>query len=399
MCLLQNFLNNIEIIMTIQELINLKNIKALLAVFFNLTDEDDEYFIIKSEYRISSFARNSIENYDFIELNNKLNLYFGLNFESVSFGKHILKIKKTKEINDAQKFFTEIYRQIQLLSFDIETIDYEEAVLMSLFILRGSADFRLQYYAVDIYRKFSSKEYLRYIFQILSGVSAISQLNLNFREFQPQFTSGANLRNTQIRIKLGYFWNKFGEKVEQINEYKHFILDSNREKISEPTLNIGNFSDRLVEYLKNVLGEEIDQQEIKKERERLGLEASGTEVRDYNLKNIANNIFPDECMGCKKRFEKNNRTFKLRSQERHYFELHHIIPFSKGKEHDQIDNLAKLCPVCHRVLTKNRAEEKLQKQTIEDILNNSENAQKYVSVLVGNSNISDLVNFVYTKLV
>jgi len=385
--------------MTIQELINLGNIKALLSVFFNLTDDDDEYFIIKSEYRASTFATREASDYNFSALNDSLSSYFGLNFESVSFGKHVLKIEKTVEINTAENFFAEIYKQIQLLSFKVETVDYEEAILMSLFALRGSADFSLQYYAVDIYRKYSSKEYLRYIFQILSGTSAISQLNLNFREFQPQFTTGTNLRNTQIRVKLGWFYDKFGEKLQQINQYKYSILNDNTAKISTPTLNIGNFSDRLVEYLKNVLGEKNDQQEIRLERQRLGLEASGMEVRDYNLKTIANNIFPDECVSCKNRFEKDKRTFKLRGQEKHYFELHHIVPFSKGKEHDQIDNLAKLCPVCHRVLTKNRAGEVLQKQTIADILNNSANARKYVGILVGNSNTDDLVNFVYSKLV
>lgn len=202
--------------MTIQELIGLKNIKALLAVFFNLSDDDDEYFIIKSEYRVSAFAKKKVNVYDSLVLNNNLKSYFGINFELISFGKHIVKIKKTAEINTAEKFLAEIYRQIQLLSFEIETADYEESILMSLFALRGSADFILQYYAVDIYRKYSSKEYLRYIFQILSGTSAISQLNLNFREFQPQFTAGTNLRNTQIRVKLGWFWNNLVKNYDEL---------------------------------------------------------------------------------------------------------------------------------------------------------------------------------------
>lgn len=85
-------------------------------------------------------------------------------------------------------------------------------ILLSLFVLRGSPDFTAKYYAVDIYRKYSSKEYIRNIFQILSGTSSISQLNLNFREFQPQFTTGSNLRNTQIRIKLGWFCKNLEKK-------------------------------------------------------------------------------------------------------------------------------------------------------------------------------------------
>ncbi len=385
--------------MTITDLIKLKNIRALLVIFFNLASDDEKYFYIKSEYRESSLSTKSANNYSHTELNQKLSTYFGLNFQSSSFGKHFLKIQKTSTINTADQFLLEIYKQIQLLSFEIETAEYEKAILLSLFVLRGSPDFTAQYYAVDIYRKYSSKEYLRNIFQIISGTTAISQLNLNFREFQPQFTAGNNLRNTQIRIKLGWFWNEFKDELKQINDYKYSILNNNTAKISLPSLKIGNFSDRLVEYLKNVLGEESNAEEIRRERQRLGLHASGTEARNYNLKTIAKNIFPDECMSCKNRFSKEQRTFKLREQNKYYFELHHIIPFSRGKEHDQIDNLAKLCPVCHRILTRNRAEEVLQKQIIKDILENSINAQKYVSILASNTNINYLVNFIYEKLV
>ena len=384
--------------MTIQELIDLRNIRALLAVFFNLIDDDNEFFYIKSEYRESNFSAELINDDNSTKINYNLSSYFGLHFESSSLGKHILKIKKTQKINTAEEFLLEIYKQIQLLSFSINTDEYEDAILLSLFLLRGSADFSLQYYSVDIYRKYSSKEYLRNIFQILSGTSAIAQLNLNFRELQPQFTAKKHLRNTQIRIKLGWFWERFKSKLNSINEYKYSILNDNTNKILESTLKIGNFSDRLVEYLKNVLGEDVNIEDITQERKRLGLEASGTIVRDYNLKTIANNVFPDECMGCKKRFENEQRTFKLRNQKKHYFEIHHIIPFSKGKEHDQIDNLAKLCPVCHRILSKNRADETLQKQTIKDILDNAVNAKKYVSVLSGNLDTIQLVDFVYAKL-
>lgn len=385
--------------MTIQELINLKNIRALLAVFFNLTDDDEKYFYVKSEYRESHFLPNAVNDPKFSGLNYQLSRFFGLKFESKSFGVHKLKISKTNDIDTAEKFLTEIYRQVQILIFDIETEEYEEAVLLSLFMLRGSPDFTAQYYAVDIYRKYSSKQYLRNIFQILSGTTAISQLNLNFREFQPQFAAGKNQRNTQIRIKLGWFWHRYGPKLIDLNHYKYSILRENATLISAPTLNIGNFSDRLVEYLNNVLGEKTDKYDIKRERDRLGLSASGTELRDYNLKTIANNIFPDECMGCKNVFSNEQRTFRLRNGNGYYFEIHHMIPFSKGKEHDQIDNLAKLCPVCHRVLTKNRAEEKLQKNTIQHILNNSVNVKGYVSILAQTKELSVLTDFVYSKLV
>ena len=385
--------------MTMKELSELKNIRALLAVYFNLCDEDENYFIINSEYRISTF-QDRVEDYNFSIINYQLKNYFGLNFKSDHFGKHVLKIQKTAIINTSDTFLTEIYRLIQLLSFEVDSQEYEEAIILALFVLRGSADFSMQYYAVDIYRRFSTKGYLRNIFQLLSSTSAISRLNLNFREYQPQYTNGTTRRNTQVRIKLGWFWNNYGNKLSDINVYKYSILNSNRDKISAPTSNVGNFSDRLIEYMSNILGEKTDEKAITKERKRLGLQASGSPVdsRNFNLKTIANNVFPDECMGCKDKYNNEQRTFRLRNQDKHYFEIHHVIPFSKGKEHDQIDNLAKLCAICHRVLTKNRAEEDLQKKTIENILNSSDNTLKYVSILVGNTNKEQIINDVYSKL-
>ncbi len=385
--------------MTMKELSELKNIRALLAVYFNLCDEDENYFIINSEYRISTF-QDRVEDYNFSIINYQLKNYFGLNFKSDHFGKHVLKIQKTAIINTSDTFLTEIYRLIQLLSFEVDSQEYEEAIILALFVLRGSADFSMQYYAVDIYRRFSTKGYLRNIFQLLSSTSAISRLNLNFREYQPQYTNGTTRRNTQVRIKLGWFWNNYGNKLSDINVYKYSILNSNRDKISAPTSNVGNFSDRLIEYMSNILGEKTDEKAITKERKRLGLQASGSPVdsRNFNLKTIANNVFPDECMGCKDKYNNEQRTFRLRNQDKHYFEIHHVIPFSKGKEHDQIDNLAKLCAICHRVLTKNRAEEDLQKKTIENILNSSDNTLKYVSILVGNTNKEQIINYVYSKL-
>jgi len=385
--------------MNVKELINFKNIRALLVVFFNLSGEDEKYFYVKSEYRESIFLPNATKKFNYIKLNNQMRKYFGLPFESDGFGKHILRIKKNIKINNADIFLSEIYRQIQLLGFNISSSDYEEAIIMGLFVLRGSPDFTGQYYAVDIYREFSTKKYLKNIFQLLSGTVAISQFNLNFREFQPQYTAGTNYRNTQIRIKLVWIWEKYGLKLKDINSYKFSVLNKNKNKIAGRLSTTGNFLDRLIEYMQNVLGEEIGKEKVQQERKRLGIVAnSSIDVRDYNLKNIVNNIFPDECMGCKDIFEKKIRTFKLRNRDQYYFEIHHVIPFSVGKEHDQIDNLAKLCPVCHRILTRNRAEEYLQKETIQNILNNSENVKKYVSILVGTSDMSLLTNFVYQKL-
>ena len=156
--------------MTILELISLRNIKALLAVFFNLVDDDSSYFYVESRYKKSKFAPNELDDSNYPTLNEDLRAYFGLNFENNFSGNHSIKIEKTAEFNTADKFLAEIYKQIQLLSFEIETKEYEKNILLALFALRGSADFSLKYYAVDIHRKYSSKDYLRNIFQYLQTI-------------------------------------------------------------------------------------------------------------------------------------------------------------------------------------------------------------------------------------
>ena len=90
-----------------------------------------------------------------------------------------------------------------------------------------------------------------------------------------------------------------------------------------------------------------------------------------------------------------NRTFKMRNSDRYYLEIHHVISFSADNTLDQIDNLVKICPACHRALTKNRAEESYQKQLITKILINAPKAKEFCLNFTDEFNC---VQFVYDRL-
>ncbi|GHR90175.1 hypothetical protein VN1279_02560 [Helicobacter pylori] len=48
-----------------------------------------------------------------------------------------------------------------------------------------------------------------------------------------------------------------------------------------------------------------------------------------------------------------------------------MISLGKDKELGVLENLAKLCPACHRALKKGASEERFQKRLIENILNHN----------------------------
>ncbi|WP_081460783.1 hypothetical protein [Mycoplasma putrefaciens] len=59
------------------------------------------------------------------------------------------------------------------------------------------------------------------------------QLNLNFRELQPEYIDNIRKRNTQIRINLKWFVNNYFEDLKKINIYKASIITSQKELIDK----------------------------------------------------------------------------------------------------------------------------------------------------------------------
>lgn len=191
---------------TFDELIKLENLYALCISFFNLIDDNKDYFIIKSEYRTSKF--NEILPEKMFSENNILiskisELPFVLNKN-----RHFCYIKKNEKIKNYGDFFYALYKKIQGMREKYDDDTFSTIVLLSAFIPRGSMDIKSgNKLAVDIFRKYEKKEYLNQCFSLLTGViKDVRQFNLNFRELQPESIENMkkekSSKYTQLRINL-----------------------------------------------------------------------------------------------------------------------------------------------------------------------------------------------------
>jgi|GEM_PF-694874 len=400
---------------TVNEILQKDHLLSLTIPFFNLaSDEDDNYFFVRSVYRKSqectpSEAEMSTNNR---LLNDQSKLPFH-NESSAKVGRHVLKIKKSAEITNRQQFFDALYKQIQMKRLTEDPKNFERDLIISLFALRGSIDPKFNYFAVDVLKENQSKEYLFQLFNLLTSISDIKQLNLNFRELQEQYVTGKVRRNTQIRVNLRWFYDRYRHDLETLNIYKYRILETHHGLIktfnTQQTLK-PQFIERMMFYIDTVYESLSKQRHIsimkgKVEEYRSILDFSdpmeNQEMfrRSHSIRQLAVALLPDECVGCKDDYPLEKRTFKYRDSDRYYLEIHHVIPFSTDKSGDQLENLVKLCPACHRALTKGRAEEEYQKQLIRNILNHSLTASHYVGLLMEQPYTEeDKIDFIYEKL-
>ena len=218
---------------------------------------------------------------------------------------------------------------------------------------------------------------------------------------QHQFISGENERNTQFRINLRYFYDRLAQDLLSVNKFKADILLCNRQLII--TKNIAQesktFIERLMFYKDRVLNHQKTEREIEQLRRDLGFvydEMIDEKVkRNQGIVQYVRAFFDDECVCCKNTYPLESRTFRHRDSERFYLEVHHVISFSADHTLDQIDNLVKVCPACHRALTKNRADETYQKQLIGEILVNAPKAKEFCLNFTDENNC---VQFIYDRL-
>lgn len=397
--------------MLLSELLQNQNINAQLFAFFNtrfLQNENFETkFCIRSQYRQSKYlAIDETQKIHYaVQTNRNLTIFSNLPFVHKNFGEHIVVIENDLKFS-IDEYINALYRNILLLSQNYNEKDFEQMLLVAIFLLNGSADFNRQYYAVDIYREICTNNYFKKFFMLILHINS-NYLNLNFRELQAQFISGERERNAQIRINLSYIYSTLQLFTNiWLNPYKQQILTNNTALISQLPQNKPNsLIERASFYANAILGKnltEIDIQRLRQkldfnETEILGLER---ESRNSEIIKIARNVLEDRCAACYDKYDIIDRTFIKRDSSL-YLEIHHNITFSYGgNKCDTLENLVKLCPACHRALSKNRASENYQKYLISNILNYSQQARDF-AVLVSQIDECDsnaLVNFIYERL-
>lgn len=401
--------------MVISKTLNGNNIKQLFFIFFNLgSARHKDFFEFRIFYRQSK--KSSVElTEDLVKENNKLiSEYTGLEFD-YSGQTHTCRL-----VNDLKysriNYLNHVYRLIQQARFCYTESEFEEALFMGLFAFRGSIDMNRKLYAVDLLEANVSDDYVQQLTSLLISSEGIKQLNLNFRELQPEYVENIIRRNTQVRVNLRWFYDKYVEAMGKINLYKQAVMRENENQIRTGNINKAvnnNFIERLLFYKDKIVSSNIKFEtlseskkidEINKLRQQLDFEskssAEETETyRNQNIVNFARAYLPDECVSCKDKYDIKDRTFTRRNSHQPYLEIHHVISFGSENNSDVLENLVKLCPACHRALSRNRAEAVYQKELIAKIINNSPMVDDYLDNFMSDSaDPEDKIDFVYEQL-
>lgn len=75
-----------------------------------------------------------------------------------------------------------------------------------------------------------------------------------------------------------------------------------------------------------------------------------------------------------------------------------MISLGKNRKLDVLENLAKLCPACHRALKKGSSEEKFQKRLIRNILNHNKDNLEFAQLRFETDDLPTLIDRIYESL-
>ncbi|MCQ2644704.1 HNH endonuclease [Helicobacter pylori] len=286
--------------------------------------------------------------------------------------------------------------------------------LSGFFESRGSIDTQRNFLTLDYFfhspLEFNKFHYLIDLFNIPSEA-----LNFNFRELQPEHTQGINQRNAQFRIYLNWYlyhiglFNPYKAQIAEHVFKTTLIYDGVYYKLNYPptTKYHGNsFTERAHFYLKSVHQQDLDDKSIEKLREQLGwIQKSEEFKRDSKIINFYRLSTPNVCSACCDDYDIKERSFLslplyqiTQRSDSYYTEIHHVISLGKDKELDVLENLAKLCPACHRALKKGSSEEEFQKRLIRNILNRNKDNLEFAQLRFETDDFPTLIDKVYESL-
>ncbi|WP_187837856.1 HNH endonuclease [Helicobacter pylori] len=290
----------------------------------------------------------------------------------------------------------------------------QKRFLSGFFESRGSIDTQRNFLTLDYFfhspLEFNKFHYLIDFFHIPSEA-----LNFNFRELQPEHAQGINQRNAQFRIYLDWYlyhiglFNPYKAKIAEHVFKTTLIYDNGYYKLSYPprTKYHGNgFIERAHFYLKNVYQQDLDDKNIEKLRERLGFIQDSEEFkRDSKIINFYRLSTPNVCSACCDDYDIKERSFLslplyqiTQRSDSYYTEIHHVISLGKNQELDVLENLAKLCPTCHRALKKGASEEEFQKRLIGKILKRNKGNLEFAQLRFETDDLLTLIDKIYESL-
>ncbi len=286
--------------------------------------------------------------------------------------------------------------------------------LSGFFESRGSIDTQRNFLTLDYFfhspLEFNKFHYLIDFFTIPSEV-----LNFNFRELQPEHAQGINQRNAQFRIYLDWYlyhiglFNPYKVRIAHHVFKTTLIYDGIYHKLNYlPTTKYhGNgFIERAHFYLKNVYQQDLDDKSIERLREQLGwIQKSEEFKRDSKIINFYRISTPNVCNACCDDYDIKERSFLslplyqiTQRSDSYYTEIHHVISLGKNKELDVLENLAKLCPTCHRALKKGASAEGFQKRLIGKILKRNKDNLEFAQLRFETDDLPTLIDKIYESL-
>ncbi|GAA7100405.1 hypothetical protein ID0213_01080 [Helicobacter pylori] len=290
----------------------------------------------------------------------------------------------------------------------------QKRFLSGFFESRGSIDTQRNFLTSD-YFFHSPLEFKKFHYLIDHFNIPSEALNFNFRELQPEYAQDINQRNAQFRIYLNWYLHHIG----LFNPYKARIVhhvfkttlvdDGIYYRLSYPpkTEYRGNsFIERAHFYFKSVYQQDLDKKSIEKLREQLGwIQKSEKFKRDSKIINFYRISTPNVCNACCDDYDIEERSFLslplyqiTQRSDSYYTEIHHVISLGKDKELDVLENLAKLCPACHRALKKGASTEGFQKRLIGKILKRNKDNLEFAQLRFETDNFLTLIDKVYESL-
>lgn len=380
------------------------NFETLILAFFNIklvTTKLGTHFEIPSKW-IKQLNFEADRKY--AQTAKELEKKYGLPFAQKGKVEIVAKVENEDNLSivDIRKnLYLSIASKIPTLP---EGYPLDRELALAMFILRGSPDTKLGYYSVDFIEE--DDTYLNNFIKILlSSNELFDRLNFNFRNLQGQYVSGENKRNTQVRINLKYFYDRVMLENSGLNPYKFAALKSRIKELGD-VRTYPSFEERVLFYTSKVLAKKLAPEDVAKLREDLRfatgaageIESGAFGVRNQKIISFARETFPDQCVGCSLDYPIQTRSFVMPRNNRYYFEINHVIPYSNdSKTVDVLDNLVKLCATCHRALTPRRASDDLQKVIIKRMLESRKEVSEFVRKMNVDSKL-DSVNFVHKSL-
>lgn len=293
-----------------------------------------------------------------------------------------------------KSFFDKLYFKVLEMEFATdENFNEQKADFIRGFIeSRGSIDATAYYIANDYY--YNSQTELKKVRILTERMNVPSNvINLNFRELQKQYREGINKRNTQLRINVHWFASTIGF-INKYKSYLYTVVHSNkvvniRNNIqyhskkynpSPETINT-QFSSYLDLYSDHIYNKELTKADIENLRKSLSFDTVTTSntARNTYIRNLFQQTTPDVCAGCGVEITSTNKRTGLQN-----FEIHHFIPYKNNPAVlDNIDNLVKLCAICHDSLSKGRSTEYEQVQLITNIMGYSPVVKEFAGSYLG----------------